>query len=394
MDRIYLDHAGTTPVRQEVIEAMVNSMRENWGNPSSVHKEGRQARKALDEAREQVAALIGAKPEEVFFAGGGTEADNIAVQGVALANRQKGRHLITSVIEHHAVLDAFKFLETQGFEVTYLPVTCEGMVRVEDVAAAVRKDTVLISVMHVNNEVGTIQPIREIGQIAIERRIFFQTDAVQSAGKIPVDINELNVDLLSVSSHKIYGPKGVGALYVRKGTKMQPLIYGGGQERKRRPGTENMPGIVGFGKAAELARLEMPTEMPRITALRDKLIAGLIKIPGVFLNGHPTQRSPYNVNVSVKNVEGESLLLNLDLAGIAASSGSACSSGSLDPSHVLLAMGLSRELAHGSLRMTLGRDNADADINYVLEVLQPILEWLRSMSPLEGKEEEACHCNN
>ncbi|MEW6660890.1 MAG: cysteine desulfurase NifS [Bacillota bacterium] len=394
MDRIYLDHGGTTPVRQEVIEVMVKCMRENWGNPSSVHGEGRRARKALDEARDQVGALIGAKPEEVFFTGGGTEADNMAVQGVALANRQKGKHLITSSIEHHAVLDTFKFLESQGFEVTYLPVTAEGLVRVEDVREAVRDDTVLISVMHVNNEVGTIQPIKEIGQIAKDRRIFFHTDAVQSAGKIPVDVNELNVDLLTVSSHKMYGPKGVGALYVRKGTKLQPLVYGGGQERKRRPGTENMPGIVGFGKAAELARREMPTEIPRITALRNKLMAGLLNIPDVVPNGHPVQRTPYNVNVSVKYVEGESLLLNLDLAGIAASSGSACTSGSLDPSHVLLAMGLSHELAHSSLRMTLGRDNTEAEIDYVLEVLRPIIERLRSMSPLVGKEPEPCACKN
>jgi len=387
MDRIYLDHGSTTPVRQEVIDVVVKSMRENWGNPSSVHGEGRRARKALDDAREQVAALIGSKPEEVFFTGGGTEADNMAVQGVALANRHKGRHLITSRIEHHAVLDAFMFLETQGFEVTYLPVTPEGLIKVEEVRKAVRDDTVLISIMHVNNEVGTIQPIAEIGQIAIERRIFFHTDAAQSAGKIPVGVNDLNIDLLTVSSHKIYGPKGVGALYVRRGTKLQPLIYGGGQERKRRPGTENMPGIVGFGKAAELARMEMPAELPRITALRDKLIAGLLKIPDVVLNGHPAQRSPYNVNVSVRHVEGESLLLNLDLAGITASSGSACTSGSLDPSHVLLAMGLSQEIAHGSLRMTLGRGNKEAEIDCVLEVLQPIIERLRSMSPLVGKDE-------
>jgi cysteine desulfurase len=341
-----------------------------------------------------VAALIGSKPEEVFFTGGGTEADNIAVQGVALANRQKGRHLITSGIEHHAVLDAFSFLETQGFEVTYLPVTSAGLVLVEDVERAIRQDTVLISVMHVNNEIGTIQPIREIGQIAIKRRIFFHTDAVQSAGKIPVDVNELNVDLLTMSSHKMYGPKGVGALYVRRGTKLQPLVYGGGQERKRRPGTENMPGIVGFGKAAELAFMEIPTEMPRITALRDKLIAGLLKMPDVVLNGHPTQRSPYNVNITVKYVEGESLLLNLDLAGIAVSSGSACSSGSLDPSHVLLAIGLSQEIAHGSLRLTLGRNSTEAEIDSVLEVLPPIVKRLRSLSSLGSTAEEACSCNN
>lgn len=361
---------------------MMVAMTEQFGNPSSVHSFGRAAKKALEEAREQVAQLIGAEPREIVFTSGGTEADNLAIIGTAMANQKKGKHIITSSIEHHALLDSCKWLEKNGFEVTYLPVTDKGLVRVEDLVAALRDDTILISIMHVNNEVGTIQPIEEIGKIARERGIIFHTDAVQSVGKIPVDVNELQVDLLSLSAHKIYGPKGVGALYIRKGTRVEPRNFGGGQERKRRPGTENLPGIVGFGKAAELARINLPEEQ-KLILLRDKLIDGLLeRIPDIQLNGDREKRIPTNVNVSIRFLEGEALLLSMDLKGIAASSGSACTSGSLDPSHVLLAMGICHEIAHGSLRMTLGRDNTEEDIDYVLEELPPIVERLRSMSPL------------
>lgn len=358
------------------------AMTEQFGNPSSVHSFGRAAKKAMEEAREQVAQLIGAQPGEIVFTSGGTEADNLAVIGSAMANKKKGKHIITSSIEHHALLDSCKWLEKNGFEVTYLPVTNEGLVRVEDLVAALREDTILISIMHVNNEVGTIQPIEEIGKIAREKGIIFHTDAVQSVGKIPVDVNELQVDLLSMSAHKIYGPKGVGCLYIRKGTRVEPRNFGGGQERKRRPGTENLPGIVGFGKAAELARINLPEEQ-KLIVLRDKLIDGLLeRIPDCQLNGSRERRIPTNVNVSIRFLEGEALLLSLDLKGIAASSGSACTSGSLDPSHVLLAMGICHEIAHGSLRMTLGRGNTEEDIDYVLDELPAIVERLRNMSPL------------
>lgn len=382
MRRVYLDHSATTPIRPEVVEAMQVALTEQFGNPSSVHGFGRAAKKALEEAREQVAQLIGAQPNEIIFTSGGTEADNLALIGTAFANQKKGKHIITSSIEHHAVLDTCRWLEKNGFEVTYLPVDKDGLVRVEDLQAAIQDDTILISIMHVNNEVGTIQPIEEIGKIAKEKGIIFHSDAVQSVGKIPVDVNDLQVDLLSVSAHKIYGPKGVGCLYVRKGTRIQPIHFGGGQERKRRPGTENMPGIVGFGKACELARKELPEEQ-KLVVLRDKLIDGLLeRIPDCQLNGHRTKRVPTNVNVSIRYLEGEAMLLSLDLKGIAASSGSACTSGSLDPSHVLLAMGICHEIAHGSLRMTLGRGNTEEDIDYVLEELPKIVERLRNMSPL------------
>jgi len=381
--RIYLDHSATTPVRPEVAEEMMKYLTDIWGNPSSVYSRGREARKGIDEAREKIAHSLGANPQEIIFTSGGTEADNFAVIGAAYANQKKGKHIITSSIEHHAVLDACKFLEKQGFEVTYLPVTPEGIVRVEDFKKAVRQDTILTSVMHVNNEVGTIQPVEDIGRICREKGILFHVDAVQSFGKMPVNVDDLNADLLSVSAHKIYGPKGVGCLYIRRGTKVQKLFYGGGQERKKRPGTENVAGIVGFGKAAELALREMNEEAEKLTKLRDKLIDGLKKrISDVKLNGHPVQRICNNVNVSFKYVEGESLLLSLDMKGIEASSGSACTSGSLEPSHVLQAMGVPYEFIHGSVRMTLGKDNTEEDIDYVLEVFPGIVERLREMSPL------------
>lgn len=384
MRRVYLDHSATTPVRPEVLEAMLPFLKDAaFGNPSTVYSYGREAKKALEEAREKVANLIGARPEEIFFTSGGTEADNLALIGTAAANEKKGRHIITSSIEHHAVLHPAQYLLRHGFKVTFLPVTPEGLVRVEDVEKAITDETILISVMHVNNEVGTIQPIKEIGKLARERGIIFHTDAVQSVGKLPVNVDELGVDLLSASGHKIYGPKGVGCLYIRKGTRIDPILYGGAQERKRRPGTENMPGIVGFGRAAELAGRELESEMGRLQALRDKLIDGILtRIEDVQLNGDPRQRVATNANFSFRYVEGESMLLSLDMKGICASSGSACTSGSLDPSHVLLAMGIPHEVAHGSVRMTLGRDNTEEDIDYVLEVMPEIVARLRAMSPL------------
>ncbi|APC08852.1 cysteine desulfurase NifS [Neomoorella thermoacetica] len=384
MRRVYLDHSATTPVRPEVLEAMLPFLKdEAFGNPSTVYSYGREAKKALEEAREKVANLIGARPEEIFFTSGGTEADNLALIGTAAANEKKGRHIITSSIEHHAVLHTAQYLLRHGFKVTFLPVTPEGLVRVEDVEKAITDETILISIMHVNNEVGTIQPIKEIGKLARERGIIFHTDAVQSVGKLPVNVDELGVDLLSASGHKIYGPKGIGCLYIRKGTKINPILYGGAQERKRRPGTENMPGIVGFGRAAELAGQELESEMERLQALRDKLIDGILtRIEDVQLNGDPRQRVATNANFSFRYCEGESILLSLDMKGICASSGSACTSGSLDPSHVLLAMGIPHEVAHGSVRMTLGRENKEEDIDYVLEVMPEIIARLRSMSPL------------
>lgn len=387
MRRVYLDHSATTPVRPEVLEEMLPFFKDQFGNPSTIYSWGREAKNAIEEARARVANLIGAQPEEIVFTSGGTEADNMALIGAAYANQKKGKHIITSSIEHHAVLDTAQYLMRQGFKVTFLPVTREGLVRVEDVAEALTQETILISIMHVNNEVGTIQPIQEIGKLARERGIIFHTDAVQSVGKIPVNVDELNVDLLSASAHKIYGPKGVGCLYIRKGTRIQTLLHGGGQERKRRAGTENVPGIVGFGKAAELAGLELESESQRLKKLRDKLIDGVLsRIDEVQLNGDRERRSPINANFSFRYVEGESILLSLDMKGIAASSGSACTSGSLDPSHVLLAMGIPHEIAHGSVRMTLGRDNTEEDINYVLEVLPEIIERLRAMSPLYNKK--------
>ena len=383
MKRIYLDYAATTPVHPEVVEAMLPYFTEHYGNPSSVHQFGLQAKVAMRDARAQVAGLIGAREEEIVFTGGGSEADNLAIKGVAWANGKKGRHIITSTIEHHAVLETLHFLEKEGFRVTYLPVDGEGMVDPDAVRDVITGETVLISIMHANNEVGTIQSIAEIGAMAREHEILFHTDAVQTVGHLPIDVKRQNVDMLSASAHKLYGPKGVGILYVRKGVRLTPLIHGGEQERRRRASTENIPGIVGFGKAAEIAQVEMVEEGRRITALRDRLIEGLLeRIDEISLNGHRTRRLPNNVNVSIRYVEGESMLLNLDMEGIAASTGSACSSGTLEPSHVLLALGRTHEEAHGSLRMSLGRYNTDEDIDRVLDVLPGIVNKLRAMSPL------------
>ncbi|KLU62852.1 cysteine desulfurase IscS [Peptococcaceae bacterium CEB3] len=384
MRKVYMDHSATTPVDPEVASLMMTYYTEKYGNPSSIHSFGQEAREALEKAREQVAGFIGAQPAEITFTSGGTEADNLAVLGAAEAYRKKGKHLITTAVEHHAVLETFEFLAKNGFELTILPVDEYGLLSVEEVRKAIRPDTILLSVMQANNEVGTIQPIAEIGKLAKERGVLFHVDAVQSLGKIPVNVDDLNVDMLTISSHKIYGPKGVGALYVRKGIRLIPLVHGGGQEKKRRSGTENTPGIIGFGKACELAQARMEEEAERLTELRDRLLDGILeRIDYVKVNGpRGARRLPNNVNVSIQFVEGESLLLSLDMVGIAASSGSACTSGSLDPSHVLLAMGLPHEIAHGSLRFSLGRQNTEEDVDYVLEQLPKIVERLRQMSPL------------
>lgn len=383
MERAYLDYAATTPTHPEVVAAMLPYFTEAFGNPSSIHSHGQEAKQALEEARDKVAALIGAESEEVIFTGSGTEADNFALKGVAYANESRGNHIITSTIEHHAVSETAKFLERRGFRVTYLPVDEYGLVDPDDVRRAITDKTILISLMQANNEVGTIEPIAEIGRIAREAGVYLHTDAVQTVGHIPVDVNELRVDLLSMSAHKFYGPKGVGALYIRKGTKLVPFIHGGEQESGWRASTHNIPGIVGLGKAVELAQQEMAEEAERVAHLRDRLIDGFReRLDHIRFNGHPTNRLPNNVSVTVDFVEGESVLLNLDLEGISASTGSACSSSSLEPSHVLLAMGLLQEQAHCSLRFSLGKWTSEEDIDRVLEVMPKVVAKLRAMSPL------------
>ncbi len=383
MQRIYLDNAATTPTHPEVVKAMLPFFSDGFGNPSSLHAYGQEAKKAIEEARTKVAELIGARSDEIIFTSGGTEADNFALKGIAFASENKGNHIITTPLEHHAVLEVCKYLKTRGFKISYLPVDKYGLVDPDDVKKAITSKTILISIMHANNEVGTIQPVEQIGDIAKQAGIHFHSDAVQTVGHIPVNVDKLKVDLLAISGHKLYGPKGVGALYVRKGTKLVPLIHGGEQEKRRRAGTENLPGIVGLGKAVELAGEELNQEAERLTRLRDKLVRGLLeKIPHLQLNGHPVRRLPNNVNIGVDFVEGESMLLSLDLEGIAVSTGSACSSASLEPSHVLLALGLPPEQAHGSLRLSLGRENTEADVDRVLEVTPAIVARLRAMSPL------------
>jgi len=394
---IYLDHAATTPVRPEVLEAMLPFFSENYGNPSTLYSVGTAAKEAMETARSQVAALIGASPDEVFFTSGGTESDNWAIRGVARALSKKGRHVITSKIEHHAVLETCRYLEKNGAEVTWLDVDQDGVVSPDDVAAAIRDDTVLVSIMHANNEVGVIEPIEEIGKIARERQVPFHTDAVQTVGKVPVDVNALGCSLLPISAHKMYGPKGVGALYIRKGTRIAKLIYGGEQENRRRSGTSNVAGIVGLGKAAELARLGLADEMKRLTALRDRLIDGILRaIPDARLSGPHDRRLPNNVHFCFAGIEGEGIILRLDYAGICAATGSACTSATLEPSHVLLAMGRPHEVAHGSLRLTLGRSNTEAHVGRVLEVLPNVIAQLRAMSPVYTPGEPNCadgNCN-
>lgn len=384
MQKVYLDNAATTKVRNEVVEAMLPYFTEYFGNPSSLHLFAREAGKGLDTARAQVAKALNAKPEEIIFTGGGSESDNMALRGIPEAYKKKGKHVITSAVEHHAVLHTLEAMEKEGrVEVTYLPVDEYGMVTAEQVEKAIRPDTVLVSIMFANNEVGTIMPIEQIGETCKKHGVLFHTDAVQAVGHVPVDVEKMHIDLLSLSGHKFHGPKGVGALYVRKGVRIPALILGGAQERRKRAGTENVPGIVGMGKAIELATAELEDNAAKMKVLRDRLIFGIpARIPDVKLNGHPTERLPNNVNFSIRFIEGESILLMLDLNGIAASSGSACTSGSLDPSHVLLAMGLSHEVAHGSLRLTLSELTTPEEIDYVLDTLPPIVEKLRAMSPL------------
>ena len=384
MQKVYLDNAATTKVRDEVVEAMLPYFTEYFGNPSSLHLFAREAGKGLDTARAQVAKALNAKPEEIIFTGGGSESDNMVLRGIPEAYKKKGKHVITSAVEHHAVLHTLEAMEKEGrVEVTYLPVDEYGMVTAEQVEKAIRPDTVLVSIMFANNEVGTIMPIEQIGETCKKYGVLFHTDAVQAVGHVPVDGEKMHIDLLSLSGHKFHGPKGVGALYVRKGVRIPALILGGAQERRKRAGTENVPGIVGMGKAIELATAELEDNAAKMKVLRDRLIFGIpARIPDVKLNGHPTERLPNNVNFSIRFIEGESILLMLDLNGIAASSGSACTSGSLDPSHVLLAMGLSHEVAHGSLRLTLSEFTTPEEIDYVLDTLPPIVEKLRAMSPL------------
>jgi cysteine desulfurase len=387
MKRIYLDYAATTPTDPEVIKAMEPYFFDKFGNPSSIHSFGQEAKKAIEDAREKVATFLGAQPPEIVFTSGGTESNNFAVEGVAYALEKKGNHIITTAIEHHAITEPCKFLEKRGFKVTYVGVDKYGLVSLQDLKKAITDKTILISVMHANNEIGTIQSIAEIGKFVREKGIYFHTDAVQTVGHIPVKVNELNIDLLSLSAHKFYGPKGVGALYVRGGTRIERFLHGGDQEKGRRASTHNTPGIVGLGKAIELCQLKMDEEAKFQTRLRDRLIKEIPdKISEVYLNGHPTQRLPNNVNFSIKYIEGESILLNLDMLGIACSTGSACTSTSLEPSHVLLAIGLSHEIAHGSLRITLGRWTKEDDVNYLLENLPKIVEKLRAMSPLYEKK--------
>ncbi len=380
---IYLDHAATTPVKPEVLEAMLPYFTEKYGNPSSIYSLGRENRKTIEDAREKVAKALNASPKEIFFTSGGSESDNWAIKGVAYANQNKGKHIITTNIEHHAVLNTCKYLEKQDFEITYVPVKENGIVAVEDIEKAVRPDTILISVMFANNEIGTIQPIKEIGELARNKGIYFHTDAVQAISNIPVDVKDMNIDLLSLSAHKFYGPKGVGVLYIRDGVKINSFIHGGEQERGKRASTENVAGIVGLGKAIEIADTNIDNYNQKLLKLRDRAIKEILeKIPYSRLNGDPKKRLPGNVNISFEFVEGESILLSLDMKNICASSGSACTSGSLDPSHVLLAIGLPHEIAHGSLRLTFGEENTDSDIDYLLVVLPPIIEKLRAMSPL------------
>lgn len=383
MRRIYLDHAATTPLHPEVLEAMLPYFKEFYGNPTSLHDVGQEAKRACEDARAKVAALIGAKPEEIVFTSCGTEANNTALKGATWTSQSKGKHIITSQIEHHSIINVAKALEKAGFEVTYLPVDKYGLVNTKEVEKSIRQDTILISIMHANNEIGTVEPISEISKIAKAKGILFHTDAVSSVGTISVNVNELGVDLLSLAANQFYGPKGVGALYIRKGIRLMPLFHGGIQEGGRRAGTDNVPGIVGLGKAAELALRDLRKRMEQILPLREKLIKGLLeKISHIYLNGHLVQRLPGNVNVSIEFIEGESMLLFLNMEGVMVASGSSCTSHALKASHVLTAIGVDPALAQGSLLFSLGIDNTAEDIDFVLKKLPPIVERLRKMSPL------------
>ncbi len=383
MRRVYLDHNATTPVHPEVYEAMQPFFQNHFGNSSSIHWAGREVRKYVEEARQKVAELLHAAPEEIIFTGGGTESDNMAIKGVAYSWREKGNHIITTQVEHHAVLHTCQFMERMGYEVTYLPVDNYGLIDLEFLRRSIRPQTILVSIMLANNETGTIFPLQEIGEITREKGVILHTDAVQAVGKIPLNLQELPVDILSLSGHKLNTPKGIGAQFIRRGTKLFPLLHGGGQEYGLRAGTENIPYIVGLGKACEIVRRDFQQRVNHLRRLRDRLEQGIKdRIPDVVLNGHPTQRLPNTLNMSFVGVEGESLLLNLDLEGIAASSGSACTSGSLEPSHVLLAMGLPPEIAQSAIRFSLGWNNTEEEIDYVLEVLPRIVQRLREISPL------------
>ncbi len=383
MRTIYFDHSATTPIKPEVLEAMLPYYTQIYGNASSIHGFGQEAKRALEKARAEIASTLNAPADTFYFTGGGSEADNWAIKGVMYANAAKGKHMITTVIEHHAVLHTCEALEKEGYDVTYLPVDAEGLIDLKQLEESIRPDTVLMSIMFVNNEIGTLQPMAAIGEIAKRHGVILHTDAVQAYGNMPIDVQALNIDLLSISAHKIYGPKGVGGLYIKKGIRIKTLIEGGAQERKRRAGTENIPGIVGFAKAATLAHEHMETHISHLRHLREALIDGILsQIDHSRLNGHPEQRHPGNVSICFEFIEGEALLLSLNAKGIAGSSGSACTSGSLDPSHVLMAIGLPHELAHGSLRLSIGDANTQEDVDYTIEALKEIVHKLRMMSPL------------
>jgi cysteine desulfurase len=382
-----MDHSATSPVKKEVFEVMKPYLKESYGNASTFYSLGREAKVAMENARENVAKLIGANPEEIIFTSGGTESDNIAIQGIAYKLQSKGKHIITSSIEHPAVIETCKGLENKGFKVSYLPVYKNGIIKISDLKKAIADETILITIMHANNEIGTIQPIAEIGEVAKKHDIKFHCDGVQSVGKIPVDVNKLNVDLLSVSAHKLHGPKGVGALYIKKGTKLKPILFGGGQENDLSPGTENIPGIVGLAKACEIAKLELENNFTYLTNLQEKLIDGVLdNIEESYLNGDREKRLPGNVNFRFTGIEGESIVLMLDSKGIAGSTGSACSSKKLTPSHVLKAIGLEDLDSHGSLRLTIGMENNEEEVITVIEEIKSIVETLRSMSPLWKKK--------
>ncbi|MCL4873495.1 cysteine desulfurase NifS [bacterium] len=383
MNRIYFDHNATTPVPEEVFEALVPFLKEQWGNPSSIHWAGRGTRKAVEDAREKVCALLNCTNTELIFTSSGTEGDNHAIKGLAYARKDKGNHIITTAVEHPAVLNTCKHLQKEGFEVTYLGVDNDGLISLDELKAAITPKTILISVMFANNETGVLFPMKEIGAIAKEKGVAFHTDAVQAAGKAKIDVKDINCDLLTISGHKLYGPKGIGALFVKRGVRLVPLIHGGHHERNRRGGTENVAGIVGMGKAAEIALRDMDKEIEHLKTLRDRLEKGMAeRVQHIKVNGHAEKRLPNTANISFEFVEGESLLLNLDMKGIAASSGSACTSGSLEPSHVLIAMGLTHELSHGSVRFSLGKSNTAEEIDFLLETMPPIVERMRAMSPL------------
>ena len=391
---IYMDHSATTYTKEEVVDAMLPYFTRHFGNPSSIYGIARDSKEAIDAARTQVAKAIGAEPDEIYFTSGGSESDNWAIKGVAYANRKRGNHIITTKIEHHAVLHTCQFLEKEGFTVTYLPVDKYGRVDPADLEKAITDKTILLSIMYANNEIGTLEPIRELAAVAQKHKVYFHTDAVQAIGNVPIKVKDEKIDLLSLSAHKFYGPKGVGALYIRNGVRIENLIHGGGQERRRRAGTENIAGIVGCGKAIEMATADIDGHNARIRAMRDRLMKGILeKIPHAYLNGHPTERLPGNINISFEFIEGESMLLWLDDEGICASTGSACTSGSLEPSHVLLATGLPVEISHGSLRLTLGDVNTGEDVDTVLEVLPKVVARLREMSPLYQKAGKNGGCN-